>query len=205
MPSKGMRRAFALACLCLACATPARAGLSLNGGLQQERERETGLSAAGYGVGMSIDAGEYVFFGVNYSSLRTEAFADATDGVVGRLEYRTGGPLLGAVWPWTDRLGVTLTGGYAESSTRGLDGFRNDRIERFDGPTGSLMLWYAPKPWLALNAGRGYSYVGAAPGWDTSAGLGLRLWRELWLDTGYWRGGGAEGWTAGLRTLIPDD
>lgn len=204
MPSKGMRRALAFACLCAACASPARAGLTLNGGWQQERERETGLPASGYGVGMSIDVGEYLFFGVSYSSLRTDSFEDATDGAKGRLEYRSGGPQLGAVWPWTDRLGVTLTGGYSESSTRGLDGFRNDRIERMDGPAGSLNLWYAPTPWLALNAGRGYSYVGAAPGWDTSVGLGLQLWRELWLDGGYWRGEGADGWTAGLRTTIPD-
>lgn len=200
-----MRRALALACLSLACVSPAHAGLTLNGGWQQERERGTDLPAAGYGFGMSIDLGESLFFGVNYSSLRTEAFADAEDGVVGRLEYRSGGPQLGAVWPWTDRLGLTATGGYAVSSTRGLEGFSDDRIDRFDGPTGALMLWYAPTHDLALNAGRGYSYVGAAPGWDTSAGLGLRLWRELWLDGGYWRGEGADGWTAGLRTLIPDN
>ena len=185
---------------------PARAGLTLNGGWQQEHERETDLPAAGYGVGMSIDLGEYVFFGVSYSSLRTDAFADATDGVVGRLEYRSGGPQLGVVWPWTDRLGVTAAGGYAESSTRGLDGFNGDTIERNDGPTGSLTLWYQPSARIGLNAGRGYSYVGATPGWDTSAGIGLRLWRELWLDGGYWRGAGAgaEGWTTGLRTVIGD-
>jgi hypothetical protein len=200
-----MRHALVLACLCLACASPARAGLTLNGGWQQEREVETDLPSAGYGVGMSIDVGEHLFFGINYSSLRTEAFEDATDGVLGRLEYRSGGPLLGAVWPWTRRLGVTATAGYSASSTRGLDGFREDRIERFEGPSGSLTLWYAPTHSLAVNAGRGYSYIGATPGWDTSAGLGLRLWRELWLDGGYWRGEGAEGWTAGLRTTIPDD
>lgn len=200
-----MRRAAALACLCLACSAPAGAGLTLNGGWQQEREHETDLPAAGYGVGMSLDLGRYFFFGISYSSLRTEEFVDAEDGAVGRLEYRSGGPTLGAAWPWTDRLGVTLTGGYSESSTRGLGGFRQDRIDRLDGPTGSLALWYVPFSGLALNAGRGYSYVGAAPGWDTSAGLGLRLWRELWLDGGYWRGEGADGWTAGLRTTIPDD
>lgn len=200
-----MRRLLSLAWLPLACTPSAvHAGLTLNGSWQQEREQETGLPAAGYGVGMSIDLGEYAFFGVKYSSLRTNEFADATDGVVGRLEYRTGGPELGVVWPWTDRLGLTATGGYSESSTRGLDGFRDDRTERYDGPTGSLALWYAPRPSFSLNAARGYSYVGATPGWDTSAGLGLRLWRELWLDGGYWRGGGADGWSAGLRTTIPD-
>lgn len=205
MPPKGMRRTLALACLCLACTFPARAGLTLNGGWQQEREQETNLPASGYGVGMSIDVGEYFFFGINYSSLRTDEFEDAEDGAAGRLEYRSGGPTLGAVWPWGDQFGVTLSGGYAESSTRGLDGFRNDRIDRQDGPTGSLSFWYAPTSRFAVNAGRGYSYLGAEPGWDTSAGLGLRLWRELWLDGGYWRGEGADGWNAGLRTVIPDN
>ena len=200
-----MRRALALAGLCLACASPARAGLTLNGGWQQEREHETDLPAAGYGGGLSLDLSEHFFLGVSYSSLSTDAFEDATDGVVGRLEYRSRGAELGAIWPWTDRIGVTVTGGYAESITSGADGFRNDRIDRFEGPTGSVMLWCAPASRLALNVGRGYSYVGAAPGWDTSAGLGLRLWRELWLDGGYWRGEGADGWTAGLRVVMSDD
>jgi hypothetical protein len=199
-----MRRTLAFACLCLACASPARAGLSLNGGWQQERDRETALPASGYGVGVTIDLGPYFFLGLNYSSLRTDSFEDAGDGTEGRLEYRSGGPQLGVVWPWTERLGVTAAGGYAESSTRGLDGFREDRIERLDGPTGSLMLWYEATPRLAFNAGRGYSYVGAQPGWDNSAGVGLRLWRELWMDGGYWRGEGAEGWTLGLRTTLAD-
>lgn len=199
-----MRRALALACLCLACA-PAQAGLTLDGGWQYERERETGLPASGYGAGLSIDLGEHWFFGVGYSNLRTDSFEDAADGTEGRLEYRSGGPQLGVVWPWTQRLGVTAAGGYAESSTRGLDGFREDRIERYDGPTGSLTLWYQASPRIAFNAGRAYSYVGARPGWDNSAGLGLRLLRELWLDGGYWRGEGAEGWTAALRTTIGDD
>ena len=204
MPSKGMRRLLASACLGLACASPAQAGLALNGGWQHEQERDTGLASSGYGVGLSIDLGACCYFGLNYSSLRTDSFEDATDGATGRLEYRSGGPQLGVVWPWTDRLGVTVAGGYAESSTRGLDGFGNDRIERLDGPTGSAMVWYEPTPRVSLNAGRGYSYVGAAPGWDSSAGLGLRLFRELWLDGAYWRGEGAEGWTVGLRTAIAD-
>jgi hypothetical protein len=198
-----MRRGLAFACL-LACAPAAQAGLALNGGWQYERERETGLPASGYGVGMGIDLGACCYVGVNYSSLRTDAFEDAVDGTTGRLEYRSGGAQLGAVWPWTDRLGVTLAGGYAEASTRGLDNFSNDRIERMDGPTGSLMLWYEATPRVSFNLARGYSYVGAAPGWDNSAGVGLRLLRELWLDGGYWRGEGAEGWTVGLRTSIAD-
>lgn len=198
------RAALALACLGFACASPARAGLSLHGGWQQERERETGLPAAGYGAGMSLDLGTCCFVGASYSSLRTDSFEDAEDGTTGRLEYRSGGADFGVVWPWTDRLGVTATGGYAESSTRGLDAFRNDRIERLDGAIGSLMLWYQPTQRLAFNAGRGYSYVGATPGWDNSLGMGLRLLGELWLDGGYWRGEGADGWTVGLRTAIPD-
>ena len=108
-------------------------------------------------------------------------------------------------WPWTDRLGVTATGGYAKSSTRGLDGFSDDRTAHFEGPTGSLSLWYQPWTDLALSLGRGYSYIGAVPGWDTSGGLSLRLWRELWLDGGYWRGEGMEGWNAGLRVTIAGD
>ena len=199
-----MRRTLALACLALACAVPAHAGFSLNGGWQSEHQGDTGLDAGGYGAGLTIDLGEYAFFGVGYSSLRTESFEDVGDGAEGRLEYRSGTTQLGLVWPWTDELGVTATGGYAEGSTRGLDGFGNDRIERYDGATGALMLWYAPLSNLSFNAGRGYSYVGATPGWDSSAGIGLRLWRELWLDGGYWRGAGSQGWTAGLRTVIPD-
>lgn len=197
------RALLALACFCLACA-PAQAGMTLDGGWQQERERDTGLPASGYGVGLSIDLGPYWFFGLGYSSLRTDSFEDALDGAEGRLEYRSGGPQLGVVWPWTDRLGVTVAGGYAESSIRGLDGFSEDRIDRSDGATGSLMLWYQPSPRVALSAGRGYSYLGAKPGWDNSAGVGLRLLRGLWLDGGYWRGEDAEGWTAGLRTVIGD-
>lgn len=197
--------ALVAACIGLACATPAAGGaLTLNAGWQQERERATDLPASGYGLGMSIDLGEYFFLGVSYSSLRTDDFEDAVDGATGQLEYRSGGPQLGAVWPWTHQLGVTATGGYAESSVRGLGEFSGDRIERYDGPTGSLALWYAPDERVAFSAGRGYSYLGAAPGWDTSAGVGLRLWRELWLDTGYWRGEGAYGWTAGLRAAIAD-
>lgn len=198
-----MPRALALALLCLAC-TPAQAGLTLNGGWQQERERASDLPASGYGVGLSIDLGSHGFFGVGYSSMRTDAFEDAGDGAEGRLEYRSGGPYLGVVWPWTDRVGLTLTGGYAESSVRGLDGFGSDRTERYDGATGSAALWYQPTSLLAFNVGRGYSYLGAKPGWDTSAGASLRLWRELWLDGGYWRGEGSDGWTAGLRTLVGD-
>lgn len=199
-----MRRALAFAGLCLACTAPAQAGLALNGGWQYEREHETDLPAAGYGLGMGIDLGACCYVGVNYSSLRTNSFEDAIDGTEGRLEYRSGGAQLGAVWPWTDQLGLTVAGGYAESSTRGLDAFRHDRIERQDGPTGALTLWYEPTPRVALNAGRGYSYVGAEPGWDTSLGLGLRLLSELWLDSAYWRGEGADGWTVGLRTAIDD-
>jgi hypothetical protein len=201
-----LRVALFAGCVALAGASPAWAGaLTLGGGWQQEREHDTDLPASGYGANLSIDLGEYFFFGVNYSSLRTDPFEDATDGTVGRLEYRSGGPELGVVWPWTGALGVTAVGGYAESSTRGLDGFEHDRVARFDGATGSLTLWYQATSRLAFNAGRGYSYIGAEPGWDTSAGLGLRLWRELWLDGGYWRGEAADGWTAGLRAVFTDD
>lgn len=199
-----MRRTLLLACA-LACASPAQAGLALNGGWQQEHQGDTGLDAAGYGAGLSIDLGPYAFFGVSYSSLRTDRFEDAIDGTEGRLEYRSGGPYLGVVWPWIDQLGVTAVGGYSEGSTRGLDSFGNDRIERYDGAAGSLTLWFAPLSNLAFSAGRGYSYIGATPGWDSSAGVGIRLWRQLWLDGGYWRGAGSQGWTAGLRTVISDD
>jgi hypothetical protein len=194
-------RALASACLSLACAAPAQAGLMLHGGWQHERELETDLPASGYGAGMGIDLGACCFVGVDYSQLRTEPFQDAS-GSEGRLEYRTGSAQLGAVWPWTDQLGVTVAGGYAQSRTGGLDAFSEDRIERAEGPTGSLTLWLQPSSRLAFNAGRNYSYVGATPGWDSSAGVGLRLWGGLWLDGGYWRGDSAEGWTAGLRTAL---
>jgi hypothetical protein len=199
MPSKGMRRAaLLLATLSFAGATPAWAAVTLNGSWLQERELETELPSAGYGVGLSFDMGPYAFLGLNYSLLRTDSFEDALDGVEGRLEYRSGSIDLGGVWPWTDHLGATITGGYARSETHGLDGFRHDRPARFDGPTGSLTLWTQLGD-LALNVGRGYSYIGAVPGWDTAAGLGLRLWGEVWLDGGYWRSEASEGWSAGLR------
>jgi len=199
-----MRRALLAVSLALASTAPAHAGLALNAAWQHERERETDLPASGYGVGMSIDLGSYAYAGVNYSSLRTDSFEDAEDAAVGRLEYRSGGAELGVYWPWTDRLGLSVAGGYAESSIRGLDGFQHDRIDRLDGPTGYATLSYRVAPRLDFNVGRGYSYLGARPGWDSSAGLGLRVWRELWLDGGYWRGEGADGWNVGLRTAIPD-
>ena len=171
----------------------------------QEHQREIDLPASGYGAGLSVDLGTHLSLGASYSIVRTESFEDAIDGVEGRLEYRSGGVDLGAVWPWTQSLGATLTGGYARASTRGLDGFENDRHSRDDGPTGSLTLWWQPLTDVAFNAGRGYSYIGAVPGWDTSAGLGLRLWRELWLDGAWWRGDGIDGWTAGLRVTFAGD
>lgn len=204
----GMRRALAFALLCAGfIAPPAHAGLTLNAGYQQEQEREiegreTELPAAGYSAGLCFDLGTSAWLGIGYSSTRTAEFEDAIDGVEGRLEYRSWSPALGLAWPWTNKLGITGTGGYSFGSTRGLDGFANDSVERYQGPTGSLALWWAPASWLSFNAGRGYSYVGSVPGWDNSAGLGLRLWRELWLDGAYWRGEAADGWTAGLRLWI---
>lgn len=205
MPSKGMRLlARFLVGLSLMGSGPAWAGVTLNGSWLSEREIDTELPAAGYGVGVSFDMGPYAFLGLNYSTLRTDSFEDALDGVEGRLEYRSGGADLGLVWPWTEHLGATVTGGYARSETHGLDGFRNDRPARFEGPTGSLTLWTQLGD-LALNVGRGYSYIGAVPGWDTSAGLGLRLWGDVWLDGGYWRSAGVQGWSAGLRATFAGD
>lgn len=187
------------ACLSLLGVAPAQAGLSLNGGWQQDRELDTGLHSSGFGAGLSFDVARYAFLSASYSSSRTESFVDALDGIEGRLEHRSGSAVLGLVWPWADRLGVTATGGYAGSETRGLDGFRDDRTARYEGPTGALTLWYQPWIDLAFSVGRGYSYIGAVPGWDTSGGASLRLWHEWWLDAGYWRGDAIEGWNAGLR------
>ena len=195
-------RSAALAVLCIASVAPAWAGITLDGSWQTQRELETGLPASGYGAGLSIDLGRHAFIGVGYSSLRTESFEDAGDGVEGRLEYRSGSADVGVAWPWTDNFGATLTGGYAQSSTRGLDGFEDDRTEHYEGPTGSFGLWWQPSSILSFNAARGYSYIAAVPGWDTSGGTGVRLWGKTWLDVGYWRAKGMDGWTAGLRTTF---
>lgn len=195
----------AVACLCLLGAAPAQAGLTLDVGWQQEHQFDTDLVAAGYGIGMGFDMGRSFFFGASYSNVRTESFEDALDGAEGRLDYSSLGASLGAVWPWTHWLGLTATGGYALSTTRGRDGFRGDSPARFHGPTGSLSLWFQPASRISLSAGGGYSHLGGVPGWDTSAGLGLRLWQELWLDGSYWRAESADGWMAGLRTYLPSD
>ncbi|MGH8481185.1 MAG: hypothetical protein ACRES8_01845 [Nevskiaceae bacterium] len=199
------RAALVLAGFCFVNAAPARAALTLSAGWQQDHEPETGLLSSGFGGGLGVDLGNYFFLSFGGSSMRTESFEDAVDGVEGRLEHRSGSAELGAVWPWTARLGVTATGGYAVAETRGLDGFGDDRAARFDGPTGSLTLWWQPSSILAFNVGRSYSYMAATPGWDTSAGAGLRLWGQTWLDAGYWRGDGVEGWTAGLRWTFAGD
>ncbi len=191
--------ALVVAGLCLAGAAPAWAALTLNAGWAQDHEPGTGLLSSGFAAGLSVDLGSYLFLGLGGASLRTEPFEDAQDGVEGRLEYRSGSASLGVAWPWTDTFGATFVGGYAASEVRGLDGFADDRPARFRGPTGSLALWWQPSSILAFNVGRGYSYMAAAPGWDTSAGAGLRLWGQTWLDGGYWRGDGIEGWNAGLR------
>jgi hypothetical protein len=204
MPSKCMRPA-ALALACCWIASPAAAALTLDASWQHQEELETRLPASGYGAGVSVDLGPYAFVGIGYSAMRTESFEDELDGVKGRLEYRSGSADLGLVWPWTHRIGLTGTGGYSKSSTRGLDGFENDRHARFEGPTGSLSLWYQPSSLLSFSVGRGYSYIAAVPGWDTSGSAGVRLWGETWLDAGYWRGEGMEGWTAGLRTTLGSD
>jgi hypothetical protein len=195
-----MRRAALLIALpCLAGFTPAWAGWSLSGGWIQDRELESGLQSSGFNAGLSFDLGHHVFLSTGYSSSRTASFVDALDGVEGRLEHRSGSAELGLSWPWIDNFGMTFTGGYAGSETRGLDGFRDDRPARFEGATGSAGFWYQPWVDLAFNVGRGYSYIGQVPGWDTSGGASLRLWREWWLDGGYWRGDGIEGWNAGMR------
>lgn len=177
---------------------------AVDGSWQQEREFDTDLAAGGYGIGISFDLGRYAFLGGSHSRVRTESFEDALDGVEGRLDYRTMGVDLGVIWPWTERLGATLTGGYAVSTTNGRDGFRNDRPERVDGATGSLSLWYQPSSRLAFTLGGGYAHLGGVPGWDTSAGISLRLWHELWFDAGYWRGADLEGWSGGLRAYLPE-
>jgi hypothetical protein len=202
MPSKCMRRALAFAGLCLVSLSPAWAGLTLDASWQHQQELETELPASGYGAGLSFDLDAHTFISLGYSAMRTESFEDALDGARGRLEYRSGSADLGLVWPWTDWLGLTATGGYSKSSTRGLDGFENDRHARVEGPTGSLTLWYQLNSILSFNVGRGYSYIASVPGWDTSGGAGVRLWGETWLDAGYWRAEGMEGWTAGLRTTL---
>jgi hypothetical protein len=201
-----LRHAVLLAAgLCLAGAAPARAALTLSAGWQQDHEPGTDLLSSGFSGGLSVDLGSYFFLGLGGSSMLTETFEDALDGVEGRLEYRSGSATLGVAWPWTDTLGATIAGGYSASEVRGLDGFEDDRRARFRGPTGSLTLWWQPSSILAFNAGRGYSYMAAVPGWDTSAGAGLRLWGQTWLDAGYWRGDGIEGWSAGLRSTFAGD
>lgn len=193
------RTAQLVALLCLAGLAPAWGGGSLSGGWVQDRERDTGLQSSGFNAGLSFDLGRYLFLSTGYSSSRTASFVDALDGVEGRLEHRSGSAELGVSWPWLDTLGMTFTGGYAGSETRGLDGFSEDRAARFEGPTGAATIWWQPWIDLAFSAGRGYSYIASVPGWDSSAGASLRLWHEWWLDTGYWRGDGIEGWNAGLR------
>jgi hypothetical protein len=173
--------------------------VTLSGSWQQDHEPGTGLMSSGFGAGFSVDLWPYTFLSLGGSSMLTEPFVDALDGVEGRLEHRSGSVEFGAAWPWTDSLGATFTGGYAGSETRGLDGFENDRPSRFDGPTGSASLWWQPLVDLSFSVGRGYSYVGKVPGWDASGGASLRLWREWWLDGGYWRADGIEGWSAGMR------
>jgi hypothetical protein len=195
-----MRRAVLLIAFpCLAAIAPAHAGWSLSGGWAQDRELDTELQSSGFNTGLSVDLGPSLFLSAGYSSSRTQSFVDALDGIEGRLEHRSASAELGVSWPWIDTFGMTFTGGYAGSETRGLDGFRNDTPARFEGPTGSASFWYQPWIDLAFTAGRGYSYIGKMPGWDTSAGASLRLWREWWLDAGYWRGDGIEGWNAGMR------
>jgi hypothetical protein len=198
-----MRHA-ALALACAAClgAAPAHAAVTLSGSWQQDHEPATGLLSSGFGMGLSVDLWPYTFLGLGGASMQTESFEDALDGVEGRLEHRSGSVELGAAWPWTDSLGATFTGGYAASETRGLDGFENDRTSRFEGPTGSVSLWWQPLVDVSFSLGRGYSYIGQVPGWDTSAGASLRLWREWWLDGGYWRGDAVEGWSAGMRVTF---
>jgi hypothetical protein len=196
-----MRRPVLLIALpCLATlAAPAQAGWSLSGGWVQDRELDTELQSSGFNTGLSVDLGTHLFLSAGYSNSRTQSFVDALDGIEGRLEHRSASAELGVSWPWVDIFGMTFTGGYAGSETRGLDGFRNDTPARFEGPTGSASFWYQPWIDLSFTAGRGYSYIGKRPGWDTSAGASLRLWHEWWLDAGYWRGDGIHGWNAGMR------
>lgn len=177
--------------------------LNLDAGYQFEQDRDKQNPAAGFGVGMTIDLNDYFFIGTSYSDLRTDEFQDQQTGTTGRLQYRRIGAQLGAGFSPLPHTSITATYGYTNSSTRGLDAFSTDQVDRSHSSSGSLSLGYRVLPAVELSAGRAYSYVGSEPGWENQAGIGLRLFHGLWLDGTGWRGGSKEGWTVGLRTDFP--
>lgn len=189
--------ATALGITALARVEQAAAGVSFTGGLQSEQERGTQLPAQGYCGSVAVDLGPYFSIGANYSDLRTDPFNDG--GTTGRLEYTAVGGELGAGIALADSVDLSATAGYSQSTTRGLDDFSRDPATRIDGPSGSLTLTYRASTNTELSLGPAYSYVGREPGWDVSAGLGLQLFKDIWLDGGYWIGETKDGWSAVLR------
>lgn len=174
---------------------PAHA-VSFDAGYAADRERDTGLATSGFTAGLSQGLSRHFYVGASYSQLRTEPFADGS--LSGRLEYESAGFELGAGRALSLHTGLSASVGYAGSETRGLDGFADDPVQRAHGPMGSLTLSIQPNRRITLLAGPSYSYIGRVPGWQTTAGMRLRLSRALWLNTGYWSGKVAEGWNAGL-------
>ena len=175
---------------------PARA-LDLDGGYARETDRHTDRVARGFNVGVSQGLGNYFWFGVAYSQLRTQPFTDA--GVTGREEYLTGEADLGAGYAFARWIELGAAAGYAESAVRGQEGFAHAPIARSHGPTGSLSVTLRPTSEIAFSLGPAYSYVGGEPAWQGTANLGLKLWPGAWLNLGYWSAQLKDGWSASLR------
>ncbi len=175
---------------------PAHA-LNLESSYESQRERDTHVPAHGYSLTLSEDFSDQYFASVSYSHLRTDPFDDS--GTKGREQYTALGADGGVELALNDLTDASLTLGFTQSNTRGLDGFANDPRTSSRGPSGSVMLSFHPHPWTELFIGPAYSYVGAEPAWQGNVGLSLKLLRSLWFTASYWSGAAKDGWSAGLR------
>jgi len=193
-----MRR-FPLRALGLAAivgAHPAHA-LDLESSYEAQRERDTHLPSHGYSLTLSQDFGDRYFGSASYSHLRTDPFDDG--GVKGREQYTSMGANVGAGFTLNELTDASLTLGYTQSKTRGLDGFSGDPQTMSQGPSGSATISFHPHPWTELFLGPAYSYVGAEPAWQGNVGLSLKLLHSVWFTASYWGGVAKDGWSAGLR------
>jgi hypothetical protein len=194
LPSNDILRSL-VGALALA-ATGAAHAVNFDGAYESEHERDTGLAASGFSAGISQDVGPHFFVGASYAQLRTDPFDDG--GANGRLEYVSGAVNLGAGYALSERIDIGGSVGLAGSETRGLDGFKDDPVDRVHGPAGALMLSARVHKWTWLFVGPAYSYMGRVPGWTGNAGVKLQMLRSVWLTTSYWGGEYSQGWNAGL-------
>lgn len=201
-----MRRTGLIALTAL-LAGPAHAGLfgpvTLDANYQHQVEKDSELEGQGYSAGASIGIGQHFFAGAGYSSVRTDAFAIAGDGV-GRYEYRSISGSLGGSMPLGDRAALSASGGYSVSRTFGLDGLVAEPVEQSEGLTGSVSLHLGWTRWLDMSLGRGWSFIGGERSADSSMGLSFPVLRNVWIDSSYWIAEGARGWTAGLSMRLGD-